>query len=97
MELKALVTEELIELNPELFRVEKNTQPMYFKCVKGEGNYTKGRIYKQKYSTNYPIVISLTNDKGITENVHYWEITCIKHAYNCFELTTKQSGINKSY
>lgn len=87
---KTTVTEELIELNPELFRVEKNTQSMYFKCVKGEGNYTKGRIYKQKYSTNYPTAISLTNDKGITENVHYWEITCIKHAYNCFELTTKE-------
>ena len=87
---KTTVTEELIELNPELFRVEKNTQPMYFKCVKGEGNYTKSRIYKQKYSTNYPIAISLTNDKGITENVHYWEITNIKHAYNCFELTTKE-------
>ena len=88
--IRTTVTEELIELNPELFSVEDYTQPMYFKCVKGEGDYTKDRIYKQNYSTYYPTAISLISNKGVLEHLVYWQSAYIKQSRKCFELTTKE-------
>ena len=88
--IKALVTEELIELNPELFRVEEHIQPIYFKSLKGINPFTTGRVYKQVDSIGYPTTIKLIADDNKEWTVRNWQSVYINESSNCFELTTKE-------
>lgn len=68
--LKTVVTQELIDNNPELFKVVDETQH-YFKCLskrKGSSDWTVGRIYKIEKTPDYPkkIVLMSNTEKRIT-------------------------------
>ena len=84
---KALVTEELIELNPELFKVEESIQPIYFKALKGIKPFTTGRVYKQVNSTGSPTTIKLIADDNEEWVIYNWQ--SVNESISCFELTTK--------
>ena len=87
--IKAIVTEELIELNPELFRVEKNIQPMYFKCTLNSLGFTLGRVYEQICHDCYPNLIFIQDDDSNKRRIYNWQ-EVRKGANNYgFELTTK--------
>ena len=88
--IKTVVTEELIEFNPELFRVEGNIHPIYFKSLKGIKPFTTGRVYKQVDSIGYPTTIKLIADDNKEWTIYNWQSDYLHLNNNCFELTTKE-------
>ncbi len=88
--IKAPVTEELIELNPELFKIEYEQEPMFFKSLDGKGFFKTGRIYKQEDNSRYPKAIIIFNSEGDKRIISHWQPQYLKHNHNCFELSTKE-------
>ncbi len=88
--IKALVTEELIELNPELFKIEDDTEPMYFRCLENGIDFTKDRIYIQNNHSTYPTRLILRADDNILYSIPDWNKSSLYKSYNLFELTTKE-------
>lgn len=91
--LKTVVTQELIDNNPELFKVVDETQH-YFKCFnkrKGSSDWTVGRIYKIEKTPDYPkkIVLMSNTEKRITIPLVYNGVYVVDE-YNSFIVSTKK-------
>ena len=86
---RATVTEELIELNSELFKVEEHIQPIYFKALKGIKPFTTGRVYKQVDNIESPTTIKLIADDNEEWTIYNWQCVYINESSSYFELTTK--------
>ncbi len=74
-------------IKKEPFKLD--TQPMYFKSLKGIKPFTTGRVYKQVDSIGYPTTINLIADDNKEWTVRNWQSNYLHLNNNCFELTTK--------
>lgn len=86
-----ILTQRLVELNPNIFEVEEI--PDYFECinVKFNSDFTLGKIYKLKSSKDFPKRLFITTDYGDVIGVFYWDESYIKEDNNCFKPTTKKA------
>lgn len=84
-----ILTQRLVELNPNLFKVEEI--PDYFECINANKGFTLGKIYKLENTYNYPKEILVKCDYGDIIEVAYWTVEYIKNNYNCFKPTTKKA------
>ena len=85
------LTEKIVELNPNLFKVEEI--PDYFKCINARenGGFTLGKIYKLKNYKEYPRKLYVTTDNLDTVGVFSWTEDYVHKDHNCFKPSTKRA------
>ena len=84
-----ILTQRLVELNPNIFKVEEI--PDYFECINVSMGFTLGKIYKLENTKKYPEEIALKCDNGYIVGVAYWDKSYIKNGNNCFKPSTKRA------